>query len=491
MPRVRKRPLSASTAIPVTVTDTHVVGLRDQLLQALGHTPTAGQERAIAGLERLMDTPRERAALVLKGYAGTGKTTLVGALVKVLSSRRKRVVLLAPTGRAAKVLAAYAGQAASTIHRRIYRVGEDDGGSMQVVANKDGGALFIVDEASMIGRSSMSDGPFGARDLLNDLFEHVYSAPGSKLLLIGDPAQLPPVGSDKSPALDVKELASFGLVVGSMELTEVVRQAAASGILTNATALREVLDREKPMPRFVSGFTDVLRLDGHELQDALETAYGQEGDDEVCLICRSNKRAYQYSQQVRMRIHGYDEELCSGDRLMVVKNNYFWAGRNGKAELIANGEQLVVKRTHGTEELHGLRFADITAGWWTGTEERELEVKVMLDVLSIDAPALPGPRSKLFRQALFNSYTARTKAHRSRMLREDPYAQALQVKYAYAVTAHKAQGGQWSTVFVDQGYITDEMIDHEYVRWLYTAVTRASERLYLVNFHPRFWGEEA
>jgi len=473
------------------VTETHAGELRDQLLRALGHAPTAGQERAIAGLERLLGTPRDRATLVLKGYAGTGKTTLVGALVKVLSAQRRRVVLLAPTGRAAKVLGAYAGQAASTIHRRIYKVGEEDGGGMQVIANKDGGALFIVDEASMIGRSAMSDGPFGARDLLNDLFEHVFSAPGSKLLLIGDPAQLPPVGSDKSPALEVKELAAFGLVAGSIELTEVVRQAAASGILTNATALREVLGQEKPMPIFVAGFADVLRLDGHDLQDALEMAYGQDGDDEVCVICRSNKRAYQYSQQVRMRIHGYEEELCSGDRLMVVKNNYFWAGRNGKAELIANGEQLVVKRVHGTEELHGLRFADITAGWWTGAEERELEVKVMLDVLSIDAPALPGPRVKLFRQALFNSYTARTKAHRFRMLREDPYAQALQVKYAYAVTAHKAQGGQWNTVFVDQGYITEEMIDREYVRWLYTAITRASKRLYLLNFHPRFWGERA
>ena len=470
------------------MTETHLGDLRDQLLRALGHAPTAGQERAIAGLERLLGTPRDRATLVLKGYAGTGKTTLVGALVKVLSSRRERVVLLAPTGRAAKVLAAYAGQAASTIHRCIYRVGEEDGG-MQVVANKEGGALFIVDEASMIGRTAMSDGPFGARDLLNDLFEHVFSAPGSKLLLIGDPAQLPPVGSDKSPALEIKELAAFGLVAGCIELTEVVRQAAASGILTNATALRDVLGQEKPMPRFVTGFPDVLRLDGHDLQDALETAYGQDGDDEVCLICRSNKRAYQYSQQVRMRIHGYEEELCSGDRLMVVKNNYFWAGQNGRSELIANGEQLVVKRVHGTEEVHGLRFADITAGWWTGTEQRELEVKVMLDVLSIDAPALPGPRVKLFRQGLFNGYTARTKAHRFRMLRADPYAQALQVKYAYAVTAHKAQGGQWNTVLVDQGYITEEMIDREYVRWLYTAVTRATKRLYLLNFHPRFWGE--
>ena len=476
------------------MTDLLVGDLRDRLLKALGHLPTAGQERAVQALQRLLTTTKERATLVLKGYAGTGKTTLVGALVKVLAAERRPVVLLAPTGRAAKVLGAYAGQAASTIHRRIYRLsGEEDAGvgGMHVAVNKDAGALFIVDEASMIGRSGLGDGPFGGRDLMHDLFEHIFSVPGSRLLLIGDPAQLPPVGSEHSPALDPKELAAFGLMAGAIELTDVVRQAATSGILSNATDLRRTLVQEHPMPRFVAGFSDVIRLEGLDLQDALETAYGQDGDDEVCVICRSNKRAYQYSQQVRMRIHGYEEELCAGDRLMVVKNNYFWAGRNGKAELIANGETITVKRVLGLEDVHGLRFADITAAWWNGSEERELDVKVMLDVLAIEAPALPGPRMKLFRSALFSSYVARTKAHRFRMLREDPFAQALQVKYAYAVTAHKAQGGQWNTVFVDQGYVTEEMIDREYVRWLYTAITRAGRRLYLLNFHPRFWGEEA
>lgn len=466
--------------------------LRERLLLALGHSPTTGQERAAMALERLLNSPKPNATLVLKGYAGTGKTTLVGALVRVLSEDRRPVVLLAPTGRAAKVLSAYAGRPASTIHRRIYRMSGDDEGSyggMQVAANKESQALFIVDEASMIGRGGLGDGPFGGRDLMHDLFEHAFSAPGSKLLLIGDPAQLPPVGSDHSPALEPKELAAFGLAAGAIELTDVVRQGADSGILMNATALRGILPEEKPMPRFLQGYPDVLRLDGYDLQDALETAYGQDGDDEVCVICRSNKRAYQYSQQVRTRIHGYEEELCPGDRLMVVKNNYFWAGHNGAPELIANGEPIVVKRVGATDELFGLRFADITAGWWNGHEERELELKVMLDVLAIEAPALPGQRLKDFRQALFDSYTAPSKGQRMRQLREDPYAQALQVKYGYAVTAHKAQGGQWNTVFVDQGYVTEDMMDREYVRWLYTAVTRASKRLYLLNFHPRFWGE--
>lgn len=470
--------------------DERGAAIGERLLQALGHDPTPGQQRAAIALERLLGTFRERTALVLKGYAGTGKTTLVGALVKVLAAERRPVVLLAPTGRAAKVLSAYAGRPASTIHRRIYSSADEEGVfGMQVAPHRDQGALFIVDEASMIGRHGGGDGPFGGRDLLNDLFEHIYSAPGTRVLLIGDPAQLPPVGSDHSPALEPKELAAFGVVAGMVELTDVVRQAAGSGILTNATALRSILADEKPTPAFVQGFADVLRTDGFDLQDALETAYAQDGDEEVCLICRSNKRAFQYSQQVRARIHGYEEELCSGDRLMVVKNNYFWAGRNGKAELIANGEQFVVSRVHGVEDRYGLRFADITALWWNGVEERELEVKVMLDTLAIDAPALPMPRLKLLRESIFDQLTAPTKAARMKQLREDGYAQALQVKYAYAVTAHKAQGGQWNTVFVDQGYVTEEMIDTEYVRWLYTAITRAGKRLYLLNFHPRFWGD--
>jgi len=468
-----------------------VESLADRLLQALGHPPTDGQRRAADALHRLLATDRPQATLVLKGYAGTGKTTLVGALVRVLARQRRRVVLLAPTGRAAKVLGAYAQASASTIHRRIYRVSadEDDGWARPGLApNKDAGALFVVDEASMIG-SGGGEGGFGDRDLLRDLFEHVFSAPDCKLLLIGDPAQLPPVGADHSPALDVKDLRALGLTAGVVELTDVVRQAEASGILVNATALRATLLEEKPMPRFISGYTDVLRVDGYDLQDALETAYAQDGDDEVCLVCRSNKRAFEYSQQVRARIHGFEEELCSGDRIMVVKNNYFWAGRNGKAELIANGEPMLVDRVHGVEERFGLRFADITARWWNGMEERELEVKVMLDVLAAPSPALPGPHQRLLQQSVMATFPARSKGQLYRMLREDPYANALQVKYGYAVTAHKAQGGQWNTVFVDQGYVTEEMIDTEYVRWLYTAVTRATKRLYLLNFHPRFWGD--
>lgn len=466
-------------------------GLADRLLTALGHAPTEGQRRAADALERLLATDREKATLVLKGYAGTGKTSLVGALVKVVSAEKRPVVLMAPTGRAAKVLSAYARYYSSTIHRRIYKIrGQDDEGSgASVSTHKDAGALFIVDEASMIGRAG-GDGAFGMRDLLTDLFEHIFSVPGCKLLLIGDPAQLPPVGSDHSPALEARDLKEMGLTAGVIQLTEVVRQAQASGILENATALRGILNEKEPMPQFISGHSDVQRIDGLDLQDALESAYSREGADEVCLICRSNKRAYEYSMQVRTRIYGYEEELSGGDRLMVVKNNYFWAGQNGRPELIANGETIQVKRVGNIEEKFGLRFCDISASWWNGMEEREIDVKVMLDVLASPSPALPGERQREFTNNVLQTFTARNRGQLYKMLKEDPYANALQIKYAYAVTAHKAQGGQWNTVFVDQGYVTEEMIDKEYVRWLYTAITRASRQLYLLNFHGRFWGEE-
>lgn len=489
--------------------NTLAASLSARLLEMLGHVPTAGQVKAAQALQRLLATEREHATLVLKGYAGTGKTTLVGALVKVLAKERRKVILLAPTGRAAKVLSAYSQANASTIHRRIYRVsGDEDGGSggMSLAPNRDTDALFVVDEASMIGEGG-GEGPFGSRDLLSDLFQHVFSAPGCKLLLIGDPAQLPPVGSDHSPALEVKDLAERGLLAGSIELTEVVRQAEASGILVNATALRDTLasmppgdpaasssisDAPKVIPQFILGFDDVIRVDGYDLQDALEDAYAQHGDEEVCVICRSNKRAYQYSQQVRARIHGFEDELVANDRLMVVKNNYFWAAQDNEgkgAALIANGEQVVVRRVHGIEERYGLRFADVTIDWWDGRADRELDVKVIVDVLSAEGPALPGPTMRALARSVMDGITATSKGERYRLFKQDPYANALQVKYAYAVTCHKAQGGQWRTVFVDQGYVTEEMIDREYVRWLYTAVTRASERLYLLNFHPRFFGE--
>jgi exodeoxyribonuclease-5 len=475
-----------------------------RLREALGHPPTAGQERAIDAMQRLWATHQERAVLVLRGYAGTGKTALLGALVKALKGLRSKAVLLAPTGRAAKVLASHAQADASTIHRRIYRVGEGvDGPGLSLAPNEDAGTLFIVDEASMIGPSG--EGDFGGRDLLRDLLEHVFSAPGCRLLLVGDPAQLPPVGSLLSPALDIRGLRALGCAAGGVDLTEVVRQRSESGILDNATALRELLgdsawlavpepdaraEENAPvaMPRLLAA-ADVVRVDGHDLQDALESAYAEDGDEEVCIICRSNKRAYLYNQQVRARIHGYEEELSPGDRLMVVRNNYHWARQGGRPGLIANGEPIAVRRIHRVEEMHGLRFADITAEWWDGAAPREIEAKVMLDTLAVEAPALPAQRMRELALRVSEGLPSIGRGARARALREDPWLNALQVKYAYAVTAHKAQGGQWSSVFVDQGYLTEEMVDREFVRWLYTAATRATRKLYWLNFHPRFWGE--
>ncbi|MCB9169809.1 MAG: AAA family ATPase [Flavobacteriales bacterium] len=462
--------------------------LSDDLLRTLGHAPTEGQRRAIDAIERLMATGRERPTLVMKGYAGTGKTTLVGALVRVLAGRRSPLVLLAPTGRAAKVLEGYCERPASTIHRRIYRMdGHDEGLSFGVSTHRDEGTLFVVDEASMIG----TGGGFGERDLLADLFAHVFSAPGCRLLLIGDPAQLPPVGSAESPALDVKVLRErYQLTAGPVELKDVVRQRSGSGILENATALRALLDADDRMPRFILGNADVVRIDGNGLQDELETAYARHGQEEVCVITRSNQRAYLYGQQVRARILGFEEELCPGDRLMVVKNDYFWAGRNGRPELIANGEQVEVLRVHGVEDRYGSRFCQVGIAWTSGDERREGEALVMLDVIALNAPALPFARQREIREAVLSEARPGSRGARLRVLKQDPFINSLQVKYAYAVTCHKAQGGQWRSVFVDQGYITTDMIDREYIRWLYTAVTRASERLYLLNFHPRFFEEE-
>ncbi|MFN3874752.1 MAG: ATP-dependent RecD-like DNA helicase [Flavobacteriales bacterium] len=475
--------------------------LAQRIRQGLGHAPTAGQERALEAFQRLLCSSAPAPALILSGYAGTGKTALVGALVGALAALRVPTVLLAPTGRAAKVLAASARAEASTIHRRIYRLGEGiDGPRVSVAANRQAGALFIVDEASMIGGAGANEG-FGSRDLLGDLIEHVFAQEGCKLLFIGDPAQLPPVGSLLSPALDPQALRALGLTAGIVRLTEVVRQAKGSGILRNATALREAIGAASAMPPAGTGpdapihppvfipSADVVRIDGLDLQDALESAYARDGDDEVCVVCRSNKRAYQYNMQVRSRIHGNEEEVSPGDRLMVVRNDYLWAGLNGKPELIANGELVTVRRVLRVEQRHGLRFADMVLGWWNGAEQRELEAKVMLDTLAADGPALPLPRLRALAEAIVEEQQPLTRAARSKVLREDPCLNALQVKYAYAVTGHKAQGGQWRTVFVDQGWLTEEMIDREWLRWLYTAVTRATERLYLLNFHGRFWGE--
>lgn len=435
---------------------------------------------------------------MLKGYAGTGKTTLVRSLVKSLPVLQAKTVLLAPTGRAAKVLSGYTGQQAYTIHKKIYikRQGSEGNVAFQLQQNLHSNALFIVDEASMVsGSGGISQGGlFGNGSLLDDLMEYVFSGTNCKLILIGDTAQLPPVGMDISPALDVDYLrAAYSFQVESYELTEVVRQGADSGILENATVLRSVLGLDDPgIPQFrLNHFQDIVRLEGSDLEDALNAAYSKYGAEETMIICRSNKRANIYNQQIRARIRWQENELSAGDFMMVVKNNYFWLPDTSAAGFIANGDIVEVLRVGTIQEIYGFRFADVRVRLVDYPNEAPLEVRLLLDTIMSESPGLSQDENKRLYEAVLADYQdIADRRMRMKKLKEDPFFNALHVKFAYAITCHKAQGGQWPCVFVEQGYLTDEMINREYVRWLYTAVTRATEKLYLVNFKPEFFGSQ-
>ena len=440
-------------------------------------------------------SPRERSVFILCGYAGTGKTTLVAALVKTLEQLQRRTVLLAPTGRAAKVFSAYSGKSAYTVHKWIYRQRSIlDSATFTLDFNKSRGTLFIVDEASMISNAGTQG--FGSGALLDDLVEFVYSGEGCSLLLLGDTAQLPPVGDVLSPALSTDTLRSMFLNVTSVELTQVMRQARDSGILTNATMLRSLVAEGVSglLPKVAfAGFADIRRVMGDELIETIERCYAEAGMDETIVLCRSNKRANIYNEGIRRRILWREEELVRGDLLMVVKNNYYWCeelGRTDKAlrekmDFIANGDVAEVVRVGRIEQMYGFRFAEVTLSF-VDYEDCELDVRVMLDTLTSESPSLTREENERFFSAVWEDYPE-IKSRRKRMeqLRRNPFYHALQVKYAYAVTCHKAQGGQWSRVFVDQGFLSSESLTPDYYRWLYTAFTRASDRLYLVN-----WREE-
>ena len=440
-------------------------------------------------------SPRERSVFILCGYAGTGKTTLVAALVKTLEQLQRRTVLLAPTGRAAKVFSAYSGKSAYTVHKWIYRQRSIlDSATFTLDFNKSRGTLFIVDEASMISNAGTQG--FGSGALLDDLVEFVYSGEGCSLLLLGDTAQLPPVGDVLSPALSPDTLRSMFLNVTSVELTQVMRQARDSGILTNATMLRSLVAEGVSglLPKVAfAGFADIRRVMGDELIETIERCYAEAGMDETIVLCRSNKRANIYNEGIRRRILWREEELVRGDLLMVVKNNYYWCeelGRTDKAlrekmDFIANGDVAEVVRVGRIEQMYGFRFAEVTLSF-VDYEDCELDVRVMLDTLTSESPSLTREENERLFSAVWEDYSE-IKSRRKRMeqLRRNPFYNALQVKYAYAVTCHKAQGGQWSRVFVDQGFLSSESLTPDYYRWLYTAFTRASDRLYLVN-----WREE-
>jgi ATP-dependent exoDNAse (exonuclease V) alpha subunit len=469
------------------------VSATDQIKQAFPHEPTAQQQQLFGLLNDFLLKDDGDECFILKGYAGTGKTTIVGALVKALRAYNYKSVLLAPTGRAAKVITSYSGRKAFTIHKRIYRkktaLNVDE--TFMIADNLASNTLFIIDEASMISDQLTGN---NRNTLLYDLVKYVYNDKNCKLMLVGDTAQLPPVGSDHSPALD-EELVKveFGLNVFSYELTDVLRQQKDSGILFNATRIREIIRQEMEIiPQIITkGYTDVFRMTGERLEEGLEYAYNKYGHENTLIICRSNKNANLYNKQIRARLLWREEELTGGDQMMIVKNNYFWLQdqEEGSTAFIANGDIARIRKVRRVEDMYGFRFADVQLEFTDYAEDPVLDCKVLLDTLYSESPALPPEdQRRLYTEAMKDYDHIPNKRAKHNELKLNPYYNALQIKFAYAITCHKAQGGQWDAVFVDQGYLTDEMVNTDFLRWFYTACTRATKELFLVNFNDKFYG---
>ncbi|MEY4602789.1 MAG: hypothetical protein RIT43_81 [Bacteroidota bacterium] len=470
--------------------------LYDFIHEEMEHVPTIVQSELIRSLVNFTYREEHYPLYVLKGYAGTGKTTVLGAYVKGLLKSKIKVRLLAPTGRAAKVFSKRASREAFTIHKMIYRrqSSADEFSGLTLAPNLQPNTVFIVDEASMIGDHSMNaDGTMGARNLLEDLFEFVFSAKGCRLILLGDTGQLPPVGADYSPALDVNYLNNTYPKVKTEEfsLTEVLRQAADSGVLYNATRIRDLTTGQSPVFK-LKPFTDIVRIGGDELQGELETCYSNSGSDETIVLTRSNKRSNAYNQSIRGRILYFEDILCSGDVLMVVKNNYYWSDDQNKMGFIANGELMKVIRVKRQEEMYGFEFARLIVRFPDYPEVSEMEVLTLTESLSVEGPSLSRERMRELFYAVEQDYMhEKNKRKRFQLILKDPYFNALQIKYAYAVTCHKAQGGQWENVFIDPGFIDEHSFNEEYFRWLYTAVTRASEKVYLLNFADKYFEQDS
>ena len=463
--------------------------LKYRIRQTFGFTPTAEQEYALDVFARFMTDSDDQVVMIMRGSAGTGKTTLAGAIVRAMAALKQKMILLAPTGRAAKVFSLNAGHVAYTIHRRIYRQkSAGDLSSFNLNDNLNRDTLFIIDEASMIANQGYGDSAFGSGCLLDDLMTFVYqSGRGSncRMLLIGDKAQLPPVGEDESPALMADVLRCYGMRVYECDLNQVLRQGEESGILWNATQIRQMITHDEmtqlPKIRF-AGFADIQMVPGGELIDALSTSYYRVGTDETIVITRSNKRANIYNQGIRNQVLDREDELCRGDQLMIVKNNYFWTEGSKEIPFIANGDIAVVQRVRHVHELYGFRFAEVTMQL-PDYDDFELTATVCLDTLTSEAPALTHEQQEQLYNAVMEDYAdIPQKTERIKKMKTDGYYNALQVKFAYAVTCHKAQGGQWAHVYLDQGYMIDDMLTPDYIHWLYTAFTRATEQLYLVNW---------
>ena len=469
--------------------------IRDLIEQNFGNIPTAQQRDVFALLETFLTSIKDDDCFILKGYAGTGKTTLISALVKVLPKIKLKSVLLAPTGRAAKVISNYSGKKAFTIHKKIYRKKVAASPEMNFVLGDNimENTLFIVDEASMIS-DQVHD--YSRQSLLQDLISYVYNGKNCKLMLVGDTAQLPPVGSAISPALNKQFVSDeFRLSVFTYELTDVVRQEKESGILFNATKLRELVRKgEEVFPKFkIRGYKDIFRMTGERLVEGLNYAYDKYGMENTIVICRSNKNANAYNQNIRNRILYREEELSGGDHIMVVRNNYFWLKpEDNSGDFIANGDIARIRKVRRTEEQYGFRFAELVIELLDYPDEEPLSCKVMLDTLYSETPSLSNADNKRFYEAVLQDYMhIENKKFMMEELKKDPYYNALQIKFAFAVTCHKAQGGQWPAVFIDQGYLTDEMLNTEFLRWLYTGVTRSNKELFLVNFSDQFFLENS
>lgn len=471
--------------------------LKALLQKNLSFEPTGCQTKLIEGLSEFIFSEEQDEIMLIKGYAGTGKTTMINSLTKTLQSLKIRTALMAPTGRAAKVMAGYTGLPAYTIHKRIYRQQSSADGMGRFVLDKNlfKNTYFIVDEASMISNESSVGSAFGSGRLLDDLLEFVYSGENCRLVLVGDTAQLPPVGLAISPALEAETLKYYGFGVKEFELKEVVRQAADSGILSCATQIRQTIEKGESSGFIqfdIENFDDVERISGEDLIERINSAYEKNGLFDTTVVTRSNKRANLFNKGIRGSILYKENEIEKGDLLMVVKNNYYWVDEDVDLEFIANGDITEIQTIYGYEELYGFRFADVSLRF-IDYENVELDCKIFLDTLSIESASFSYEQNRQLFETVSEDYQdIKNKKNRWKKIRENPYFNALQVKYAYALTCHKAQGGQWNTVFVDHGYLVEDMLDHDYYRWLYTAFTRPVDKLYLVNFNKHFFkGEES
>ena len=464
------------------------------VLTKFNMTPSESQAILFQKLEEFARSKSDFPLFIISGYAGTGKTSVLGAYIRALKHYKVETKLLAPTGRAAKVFSNKSNENALTIHKQIYRRKSkvDITSGLDLQPNLYKSTIFFVDEASMIGEyTKTKDGGVSARNLLDDLLEYVFSGVNCKLVLLGDTGQLPPVGSDFSPALNEEYMRNNYLKMHlfSFQLKEVLRQSRDSEILRNATLLRNT--NWVDYPKFhLKPDTDLVRVDGLELQDFLETSYGNFGQEETILITRSNKQANKYNQHIRGRILWFEEMLCSGDCLMVVKNNYFWLGDDSKIGFIANGELIKIIRLQKVEEVHGFEFAHVIVQFVDYADAGDIELIIHTESLSVEGPSLSRERMReLFFSVERDYANIRVKKDRYDAILKDKYFNALQVKYAYAVTCHKSQGGQWSEVYIDQGFINEDILNSDYYRWLYTALTRATNKVYLVNFSDEFFEE--